>query len=215
MPLMPTVFFGQLFPDRLDPDNPGRFLCRFCGKPTTGTARRYYCSDRCYYLCQLAVSWISAREAVWERDGHKCQMCGKGVALHGATWNGKAYEFHEDVCETHHIIPARELERIAWEVSKQGEFRDLRWRRGYDDPEDPKELEAVARYRIYALVYVLLCLDINNLRTLCMKCHDVVHAADLRSQGWENSFMVAPTYWRNFWEWAKRDRVTRTLDQFF
>ena len=200
---LPISLFTRVFPTQADLDNPGHYLCRFCGKPTTMTRRRYYCSDKCYDFCQEALSWELARRLTWERDGKKCVLCDDPLRLHG-----------EDGAEIHHIIPVRELWRLAWDVAMEPPFEELHWRKSYWDP-DKTRLEAVARERAFALVYALLYLDINNLQTLCIKCHNIVHSADYRNQSRVNLFMVAPTYWANFWRWAERDRVTKTLDDFF
>jgi len=204
MPVMPSSLFSDIFPDRLDLDNPGNYLCRFCGKPTVNSRRRYWCSDECYDLSQLAVSWLATRKAAWERDEHRCQICKEEVQLHG-----------HNVCESHHMVPVRELWRLAWDVVYDVPLEQLHWRRGCYDPTDPEELYQRARRRAFSLIYTLLFLDVNNLKTYCVKCHDIVHSADMRTQTWSNPFEVAPTYWANFWIWAKRDRFTRTLDQFF
>jgi len=202
---LPSSLFSEIFPTQKDPDNPGHYLCRFCGNPTIETRRRYYCSDECYDLCQLAVSWPSARQVVWVRDEEKCTLCGDHVNLYG-----------RPVAEIHHVIPVRDLARLPWDVVKGIPLEELHWRKScWDNFEDKKQMEHTAMSRASAIIYTILYLDINNLRTLCTKCHDVVHSADYRNQGHVNPFDVAPTYWANFWRWAKLDGVTKTLDDFF
>ena len=203
--MRPSSLFSLVFPDRRDPANPGQYLCRFCGKPTLNTRRQYWCSDECHDLTQRAVSWYEARRLAWERDGGKCTICGRPVQL---------YEDGGDVAEIHHITPVRELWGTAWEAAS-APMEELHWRRSSHDPEDPAELEATARRRVFALVYTILYLDINNLKTLCVPCHDIVHTADLRNQTRQNPFEVAPTYWARFWAAAERTRTERTLDEFF
>jgi len=201
---LPISLFTLVFPTQADPDNPGHYLCRFCGKPTIHTRRIYYCCDNCYYACQDALSWEKARYATWMRDKKKCVRCGIDLKLHG-----------DEGAEIHHVIPVRDLWRLAWDIAMEPPFEELHWKRSYWDPEDKTQLEATARERVFARIYAILYLDVNNLQTLCIKCHDMVHSADYRNQGRINPFTVAPTYWANFWRWAFLERVTKTLDDFF
>ena len=209
----PSSLFSEIFPTQKDPDNPGHYLCRFCGKPTTETRRQYYCSDECYNLCQRAVSWVSTRRVVWTRDEKKCTLCGDPVKLYDSQWYS---EGEGTIAEIHHMLPVRDLWRLAWDVIKGIPLEELHWRKScWDHFEDEKQMEQTAMLRAFAIVYTILYLDINNLKTLCTKCHDVVHSADYRNQEHVNPFDVAPTYWANFWRWAKLDRVTKSLDDFF
>jgi len=193
--LHPTELFNELFPDRRDPDNPEHFLCRFCGKPTTNTRRRYYCSDECYWFCQKAVSWPWIRREVWERDDKKCVICGEPLRLDSDRGEGLY------TMECHHRIYVQEIWRIAWDVMKSWSLEELRWKRAYyDNFKDEKDLERTARFRVFAVVYTLLFLNMNNLETLCPKCHDMKHSADKRNQNWRPGYSVAPTYWGKFWD---------------
>lgn len=96
--LMPSSLFSILFPDREDPNHKWQYLCRLCGKPTVDSRRQYWCSDRCYWLTQQAVSWEYARHLVLKRD-KVCQLCG---AKHPT--------------DVHHRTPVRKLHRIAVEA---------------------------------------------------------------------------------------------------
>lgn len=164
--------FPIIFPDRVDPENPGEYLCRFCGKPTINSRRKYYCRDKCHNNCYEALSWEKARRLAFIRDNGTCQMCGTKVYLHG---NGEPDalkwikpEYHKEYrvyyegerkAEIHHIIPCEYLTHLAYKVTR--EIEDEILRRHWD-------------YKLTAM----LELDVNNLTTLCRKpCHDIVHSS--------------------------------------
>lgn len=148
--LMPTSLFNEIFPDRKDPDNPGHYLCRYCGKPTIESRRRYYCSDDCYWNCQRAVGWWHARRGTFNRDKGICVDCGVKLNYNG-TW------------DCHHVIPIVDLNCLSYNITyKHEDWRDL--------PEWKKS-------RGFAIIYTLLAHDINNLVTLCSECHKKRHAA--------------------------------------
>jgi len=193
---MPTTLFNELFPDVKDPENPGHYLCRFCGKPTINTRRFFYCSDECYNLCQKAVSWLSARRAVWKRDGGKCVRCGTSVLLYDG-WKKEGEG--KEVAACHHVIPVRELHGIAYDAVYNDDWGDV-----------PAEIKSLWFCRFYVMLY----LDINNLITLCFKCHKMIHAADLRSQYRGNPFMVTETKWMGFWKKIDEIKYTRILEDF-
>jgi len=156
---MPSTMFGLIFPDRINPDDPKRYLCRYCGKPSV-KPKQYYCSDDCYWSCQRAVAWWYARRGTFDRDGGKCVSCGKQLNF-DATW------------DCHHIIPVAKLHTIAsrevldWEQTSEEEKR-----------------------RGYAILYTLLVHDINNLVTLCSKCHKLMHAAKPETVVYEEPFTL-------------------------
>jgi len=146
---MPSAMFGLVFPDRRDPDNPGRYLCRFCGKPSV-KPKVYYCSDDCYWGCQRAVGWWYARRGVFDRDEGKCVTCGKQLNF-DATW------------DCHHVIPVAELHTIAYRAVRR-------------NPDWDQVSEEDKRHG-FAVIYTLLVHDINNLVSLCSACHKLMHAA--------------------------------------
>lgn len=148
----PRSTFSLVFPDRPDPEHPGKYLCRFCGKPAK-PPKRYYCSDECYWNCQRAVSWWFARDSVFKRDGGKCVKC--GAQLHD--------NFNWDC---HHVIPVNKLRRLARDVI-------------YRNPEC-SHMSEDEKNHAWAVVYTLLILDINNLITLCPKCHKKEHSRKKR-----------------------------------
>jgi len=192
--LEPHALFYELFPEREDPDNPGQYLCRFCGKPTTETRRRYYCSDHCYWMCQKTCSWPWVRREVWQRDGKKCRIC--GVDLSGSnqeTWDRSHPE--RELGEVHHIIPVVELNSLANVVVKE-------W--GYDFNEDRRTY-----MQVWARVYTTLFLDPNNLITLCFDCHNKVHAGEIILEPNMGSETTTAKNLRTRW-WAPQ----KTLDQY-
>jgi len=148
--LMPTTLFNTIFPDKEDPENPGHYLCRFCGKPTTETRRIYYCSDECYWNCQKSVAWWFARRETFKRDKGRCVKCGKKLE-------------YEDTWDCHHIIPVSELWKTAWDSV-------------FDNP-DWATVSDEDKMRGYAIIYTLLAHDVNNLVTLCPDCHKLEHTA--------------------------------------
>jgi len=171
--------FSSIFPDQKDPDNEGHYLCRLCGKPTTETRRRYYCSDECYWNCQKAVTWIWVRREVWERDDKKCVKCGVDVKLEFDHRNRDNPSNLLDTVECHHDpLQAHQIHSLAWTLVNSWEFKDLHWKRGaFDDMYADKDEEKLARRRVFARVYTLLYLDMNNLKSLCPECHKKAHAA--------------------------------------
>ena len=189
--LEPHTLFYALFPEREDPDNPGQYLCRFCGKPTTETRRRYYCSDHCYWMCQKMCSWPWARREVWERDGKKCRVCGADLSGYNNTNTDRSHELGE----VHHIIPVAELFTLANTVVKE-------W--GYD-----WEIDKTAYMRVRARVYTALFLDFNNLITLCFDCHNKVHAGEIDLKPIMGSEVPTAENLRARW-WAPQ----KTLDKY-
>lgn len=194
--LTPTSLFNEIFPDRKDPQNPGHYLCRFCGKPTIDTRRYFYCGDACYNLCQKAVSWLQVRRLVWERDKGKCVRCGNPVKLYDG-WHkeGKG----DGVAACHHVVYVSELWRVAYDAV----FND-----------DWSEIDKETKSHWYAVFYTILYLDMNNLITLCTDCHKMIHAADLRNQALKNPFKIARTKWNGFWDQVHQLEYTRTLEDF-
>ena len=189
MRLTPFSLYQELFPTRDDPENPGHYLCRYCGKPTTHTRRRYYCGDDCHDLCQKAVSWGHARASTWIRDNKQCSLCKTPVELYKDKYGAQC----------HHIIPVKDLHWVAYDAVK-GEY----W--------DEFDKESITYW--FVKFYTMLYLDINNLTTLCHKCHKMVHRADLRNQKRFNEFKVARTKWGGFWKLNEASRYTRTLEDF-
>lgn len=53
----------------------GRRLCRWCGKEVQ-PPRRTYCSDQCVHEWLLRSSTDYLRRKVWERDHGVCALCG-------------------------------------------------------------------------------------------------------------------------------------------
>ena len=164
--------FPIIWPDRPDPNNPGKYLCRFCGKPTINSRRIYYCSDECYSNCYMAINWDLARQIVFKRDNGLCQMCGEKLYLYGEgeVESGMKWlrpEYHDEYrvyyegnkkAETHHVIPCKDLRKLVFKITRE-----------IDD-------ETLRRHR-YLKTLAMLQLDINNLTTLCHKpCHDIVHS---------------------------------------
>lgn len=197
MRLTPTALFNEIFPDRRDPQNPRHYLCRFCGKPTVDTRRRFYCGDECYNLCQRAVSWLSARRATWERDNKQCTLCKTNVKLYDG-WHEEGEG--DDVANCHHIKSVIYLSRIVTEAI----LVNSEW----------EHIDRDTKNHWWAKIYTILYLDINNLTTLCFKCHKMVHAADYRNQNKENPFMVARTKWGRFWKHNDALIYSRTLEDF-
>ena len=156
---MPQSMFYRIFPDRRDPNNPRRYLCRYCGKPSV-SPKKYYCSDECNSNCQRAISWWFARQGVFKRDEGKCVKCGKNLDFN-ATW------------DCHHVIPVKDLWNIAWDSV----FENNEWALVSDND----------KARGYAIIYTLLVHDINNLVTLCSKCHKLEHAAKPETMVYEES----------------------------
>lgn len=53
----------------------GRHLCRWCRKPVD-PPRRYWCSDACVEEYRIRSDPSYARQKVWERDRGVCAVCG-------------------------------------------------------------------------------------------------------------------------------------------
>lgn len=141
----------------------GRYKCRICGKPSV-PPKRFYCSDECRQIFELALSWPWARLEVWLRDKGRCQRCGKPAKLHLTMSQYRWEQMHGDLpqstvdllVETHHIVPVSEL-REAAQVA-------------IDGIEDQWEAE-----KAFARAYMILYFDRNNLITYCLKCHTAEH----------------------------------------
>lgn len=180
--------YSIVFPDKYN--DKGQRLCRWCGKPvlnrSTRKGRIWYCNDDCYYKTAEALSWDKARRDTFQRDGGKCRICGKDLGKYEENW----YTW-----ECHHIKRPHELKMLAWDVTKYIEDRkkQLHW---------------------FNKIYAMLYLDINNLMTLCVECHDKVHAADYRNQSRVNPFRVAQTKWGGFWKNIEFNTYQRTLENY-
>ena len=146
--LSPTSFFSDVFPDKMDKET-GRYYCRFCGKPSV-KPKKYYCSDECYWNCQRSVSWWYARQGTFKRDEGKCVTCGKQLNFND-TW------------DCHHIIPVKELYNLSINVV----YKNHQW----------DGLNMDEKNHGWAVIYTLLVHDINNLITLCPKCHKKEHTS--------------------------------------
>lgn len=79
---------GHRFPSRKNKD--GKRLCRMCSGVMTGR-KTSFCGRRCLRDFWMGTDWSRVRRVIYERDGHICMKCGKGV---------KIDHFHVD-----HIIP--------------------------------------------------------------------------------------------------------------
>lgn len=179
-----------VFPDRYD--EKGQRLCRWCGKPVlnriTRKGRVWYCDDHCAAQTYKALSWEEASREAFKRDGGKCRICGTNLEY------DQRFNSYKLGWETHHIIPPDTLRQLAWEVTR----------------EIPDEKE---QDRWFQRLYAMLYLDVNNLKTLCVKCHDIVHSADNRHKEIEDCFVLAPTKWLGFWRLCEIGKTQMTLDQ--
>ena len=188
----PFNLFYELFPDKKDPENHGHYLCRFCGKPTTETRRRYYCSDHCYWMCQKMTSWPWVRQEVWERDGKKCRVCEADLSGENQeAWDRSHPE--RELGAVHHIIPVADLWDLAWVVVEE-------W--GYTELTDKRK-------QVWAKIYSALFLDPNNLITLCFKCHTLVHAGKIKLEAGQGSEATTVKNIRSRW-WAPQ----KSLEQY-
>jgi 5-methylcytosine-specific restriction endonuclease McrA len=140
-----------LFPTTPDPDTPGKYLCRYCGRKIEGNRKKYYCSNTCYNNYYRATYWPWVRQEVLERDNFTCQVCGTKV---DDSWKA----------EVHHIVSVADFWDISWKLVKE-----------WGLPEE--------RTKEWAKTYTLLYLDTNNLITLCVECHDKVHAGIITLEG--------------------------------
>jgi len=190
--LMPQTLFHDIWDsDRRHPET-GERLCRVCNHPIV-PPKHYYCSDNCSTLAQLSVSWDYARRQTLKRDQGCCQFPGCTRAI---TWQARNTT---NTAHVHHIFPVKKIRRLSW---------DLVYEWGIEDEQ---------RLKVFSRVYTLMFLDPNNLISYCTEHHKMIHAADGRKHDYpaEPVYKVARTFWANFWEWARRDHYTRTLDQFF
>lgn len=195
--LLPQTLFSSLWPDREDPDRKWKYLCRFCGKPAV-PPKQYYCSDHCRDMCQLSVNWLAARRAAYDKDGGKCVYCGIQLKLYiGDNRPGR------HTAECHHKFPVAEIYKLTWDLMSEWGL-DMRKEAGNS--------------KIFATVYTLLYLDVNNLLTYCPEHHKMIHAADRRATNiydYGAPYEVARTYWAKFWDMANREHYTKKLDEWF
>ena len=161
--LQPMSLFSDVFPDRKDVNNLGNYLCRFCGKPTINSRRKYYCSDECYWNCQKSISWWFARQGTFKRDEEKCVKCGKKLD-------------YNDAWDCHHIIPVEKLNPLAVATV----YNNPEWKHCSERDKDHG----------FAIIYTLLIHDINNLITLCSGCHKREHAATPESINYEAEILT-------------------------
>ena len=119
------------------------------------------------------------RREVWERDGKKCVKCGADVKLEFDSRNRDSHVNSFETVECHHDpLQAHQIHSLAWTLVNSWELKDLHWKRGaYDHMYADNDEETLAKRRVFAVVYTLLYLDMNNLRSLCPKCHKKAHAA--------------------------------------
>lgn len=196
--LMPQALFSELWPDRPDPMRRRKYLCRLCGKPVP-SPKRFYCSDECTTLVQISVSWEYTRRLVFKRDQGVCQFpgCGKAVTFRANQTSNTAH--------IHHIFPVKDIYKLCWELIREWNLYDY----DRDDVEARKKMN-----HVFAVLYTLMFLDLNNLTTYCTECHKLVHAADNRGQ-WYPNYYVPRTYWANFWDMAHREHYTKKLTDWF
>ena len=154
----PISFFTTIYPDRRDLTREGyHYLCRFCGKSTEHTRKRYYCSDECYWLCQKSLAWWEARRLTYERDKGKCVECGIDVGLDAS----RNRDSDNPVCNIHHVFPVKEIINLTRNVVNK--WVEMGW------------LEKEQQNRVWCIIYAIMYLDINNLITLCPTCHKKKH----------------------------------------
>ena len=82
-------------------DPPRKGYCRWCGKPVNEPRRRLW-HKACLDEHRLITFQHTQYEALVERDGHRCAICGKD----GGEWNGYIHLFEID-----HIVPLQSAPR--------------------------------------------------------------------------------------------------------
>jgi len=192
--LMPQTIWYLVWPNRPDPDREGKYLCRLCGKPAV-SPKRFYCSDECTSLVQASVSWASARRASYMKAEGRCEFpgCGEKLKLYLGDQREGRY-----VAECHHIFPVKDIWKLTWDLIAE-----------WGIPEGPRQ------QRVYAVVYTLLFLDVNNLVTYCPDHHKLIHSADMRKSNWVPGYNIVTLKWIQFWKLNLRLASTRSLDEFF
>lgn len=165
---MAGVAFDYTAFDRRDLET-GRWKCRLCEKPAE-PPKRYYCSDECSELFQLALSWPAARYRTLKRDNYRCVKCGEVVAGHYHEYdeNKREFVYSKEIANVHHIIPVAYL----WgEIIKAVE--------GLDGKE--------RTWRIQQLKSIVF-FHLDNLETLCERHHKEAHQS-----GWYEKFKMMET----------------------
>jgi len=139
------AIYPIIFPKKRDPKT-GLMLCRFCGKPILNKNKRKGRIFYCSDECYHAT-YIALSWEVARRIAYERD-------------DGKCQICGKKVglrtAEIHHIISQIKLKNLAWEATKE-----------IDDVEK-------RRYWFFKL-YAMLYLDVNNLQTLCQKCHKQIH----------------------------------------
>lgn len=73
---------------------------------------------------------IAKRERIWKRDGYKCQLCGKPLAMgkRSTTWNGNPHP-HAPVVD--HIVPMSVALEMGWtkaQANQESNLQAAHWR---------------------------------------------------------------------------------------
>ncbi len=138
----------------------GRYLCRWCGTEVTHKGRSTFCSPECVHEWNLRVDPSYARRMVFERDHGICAVCG---------------------LDCHALDEA--LKDLLAEVSRQPGFF---WWRGHDvlrqflkENNLPRinERNHKAFVSTWHMDHIIPVVEgggecgLDNLRTLCIRCH--------------------------------------------
>ena len=155
--------------DRRDQETE-RQKCRLCEK-LAEPPKRFYCSDRCSELFQLALSWPAARYWALKRDNHRCVKCGKIVAGSHHEYNEetKRLVWSEEIANVHHAIPVAYLWTQIRIALGDLEGKERTWR--------AQQLKSIVFFHL------------DNLITLCeIPCHKEEHKS-----GWYEKFRMKET----------------------
>lgn len=139
----------------------GRSCCRWCKKPIDGAKSRRWCSKACVdeYLVRSSAS--VARSRVFKRDGGVCAKCGLNtgrITRILAVLAKRVKAFNWEPC---HWVN-RELHKARLERAREMAARLYRWREG---------LHMWEADHIVPVAEGGGSSGLDNLRTLCRKCH--------------------------------------------
>ena len=143
-------YMGKYIPAKLLPkDENGFTCCRWCGKGVK-PPRRTMCSPECVHELQLRTNGRYLRDCVYQRDKGICQICNIDTKKIAKTVLQLKTKEKEDFLKYHNIS----LKRKIWKRKHGGGLWD-------------------ADHIIPVKNGGGMC-GLDNIRTLCIKCHKIV-----------------------------------------
>jgi len=142
------------FPARRNAE--GKHLCRWCGEVLTGR-RTSYCNEECYREIAIRISPGTARRNVFKRDHGVCSRCGEDTQSveEAKEWMQERLASPAGARNRHRQSLRALIQKLFWECRIADRIPRFQWE----------------VHHIIPVAEGGLMLGLENLQTVCCRCH--------------------------------------------